>query len=147
MAWKSSWPLDDERLFFLSTSFDDGFGVTGYSIDVEKAEDSHYVFSPEGMDALDEYLATKYSGRTLDERLSQFIADHASASEAEEALRQAVGQLGIKMQQFHFDSYDQRAASSRWKVLPQAGYIPLALLNRGDAMAAAAPGTLAPLWS
>ena len=72
-------------MFFLRTFIEEGSGVRSYRIDVEKADDSHYLFSAEAMDTLDEYLATNYSGQTLVERLRQFVASFPStyAVEAE----------------------------------------------------------------
>lgn len=98
-------PLDDSRMFFLTTYTEDGGRVRSYSVDVEKASDSHYEFTPDGMDALDEHLATRYAGATLVERLTQFIADCPSTMAAEDRLLGVAGRLGVKVQQYHFDDY------------------------------------------
>ena len=65
MGDRTAEPLDDSRMFFLSAFNDDEGRVRSYSIDVEKAEDSHYVFTPEAMNALDGYLVSRYTGRHL----------------------------------------------------------------------------------
>jgi hypothetical protein len=61
MASSTTEPLDDIGLFFLSTGTDEAAGIRSYSISVEKAEDSHYVFSAEAMDTLDAYLDARSS--------------------------------------------------------------------------------------
>ena len=96
-------PLDDHRLFFLSTWTEEGGRVLSYSIDVEKAEDSHYTFTREAMNAFDGYLTTRFTGTTLVDRLAQFVS---SSSAAESEIRDLVGRLGLEVQQYHFDSYD-----------------------------------------
>ena len=73
-------------MFFLSTFTDDGGRVRSYSIDVEKADDSHYEFSPEVMNTLDGHLAMRYAGGSPVELLTQFIASASSTRGAEEAL-------------------------------------------------------------
>ena len=98
-------PLDEHRMFFLST-FTEGGQVRSYSIHVEKAEDSHYTFSPAAMDTLDRYLATKYTGTTLVDRLTQFIASYRSAFAAERELQELNDRLGLGVRQIPFDSYD-----------------------------------------
>ena len=96
-------PLDDDRMFFLSTFTDEEGRVRSYSIDVEKADDSHYVFSTEAMNTLDGYLATSYAGGTLVERLTQFVASASSTRAAEEKLWELDASLGLGMEQYHFD--------------------------------------------
>jgi hypothetical protein len=99
-------PLDHQGMFFLSTSTGADGRVHSYSIDVEKAEDSHYSFTPEAMSTLDGYLTTRYAGATLVERLTQFVASFSSTLAAEGALRELDARLGLGVQQHHFDSYD-----------------------------------------
>jgi hypothetical protein len=106
MANSTTEPLDDIGLFFLSTGTDETTGIRSYSISVEKAEDSHYGFSGEAMDTLDAYLATRYDGTTLVERLRQFVADPGSTRGAESELRDLDSRLGLGVTQVHFDSYD-----------------------------------------
>ena len=98
-------PLDDHRMFFLST-FTEGGQVRSYSIHVEKADDSHYTFTPDAMATLDGYLATRYTGTTLVDRLTQFIARYPSTLAAERELQELDDRLGLGVRQIHFDSYD-----------------------------------------
>ena len=93
--------------FYLTTYTDEGGRVSGYSIDIERAEDSHYTFTPEAMSTLDEYLTTRHTGATLVGRLTQFVASFPAFIGVEAEIRELDRRLGLGMKQFHFDNYDQ----------------------------------------
>ncbi|NTU70952.1 MAG: hypothetical protein HGB10_03910 [Coriobacteriia bacterium] len=99
-------PLDDNRLSFLTTHLGEDGSAPSFSIDVEKAEDSHYSFSATQMSALDSYLVEHHPGATLVERLRAFIASFEHSGYAERELRNLSARLGIDMDERHFDSYD-----------------------------------------
>jgi len=92
--------------FYLTTYTDDEGCVSGYSIDIEKAEDSHYTFTPEAMSTLDGYLTTRYPGATLVERLTQFVCSFQTFLGVEAEIGELDRTLGLGVKQFHFDNYD-----------------------------------------
>lgn len=106
MADRAAQSLDGINLFFLSTFHEAGGPASSYSIDVEKADDSHYSFTVEAMSALDQYLTTRYAGATLVDRLKAFIAELPSAYAVEKELRRLIEELSLEVKEVHYDTYD-----------------------------------------
>ena len=94
-------PLDDNRLLFLSVFRNKNGDIDKYSIDVEKASDSHYELSTNEMRRLENYLMDKYRKRDLVAGLKEFFR-----SNNESDLRNLFDRLEIEYNQFHFDDYD-----------------------------------------
>lgn len=100
-------PLDDDGLYFLSVFYrkESTSGscnvctVLKYSLDVERANDSHYEFSPADGNKLHTALDTGYAGikRSLPEALSEYFENHS-----EIAFRGLLKELSISFQTFHF---------------------------------------------
>ena len=88
-------PLDDHRLFFL-TAYDDGH----YSIDVEKANDSHYDLEAHEMEILAEILKAKYSRKTLLDNLKEYFKENGELN-----FVAMMRDNEISFREFHFDYY------------------------------------------
>ena len=89
-------PLDEKGLFYL-TALEDG----RYSIDVEKANDSHYNLSREGLETLAAHLKGRYGTEDAASGLAAFLRENG-----EPQLTALLDELGISYRQFHFDDYD-----------------------------------------
>ena len=66
-------PLDDKRLFFLSVFRNENGEIEKASIDVEKASDSHYELSVDGLRRLEVYLMEKFKKGNLIAGLKEFL--------------------------------------------------------------------------
>lgn len=85
--------LDHERLFFLTVIYTDE-GIESYSIDVEKASDSHYQLTAENGERLRMGLNSKL---TLWEGLMLYLEDHGEGT-----LLSLMDRENIKYSQMHF---------------------------------------------
>lgn len=92
--------LDDEKLFFLSEFSNELSVIVMYSIDVEKANDSHYEISVEEMSKLAGYFQRLNYSDDLSDALSGFFKHNG-----ERELTALLGRLGIKHKGVYFDSY------------------------------------------
>ncbi len=72
-----------------------------YSIDVEKANDSHYEVSIQNIRRLEDYLMKEYHSKDLTACLQAFFKFHN-----EPDLSDLFSELEIEFEQYHFDSYD-----------------------------------------
>ena len=88
-------PLSLDQPLYLSVFYDITGSVEKYSIDIEKAEDSHYELDPHQAEKLRLALAP---GRTLPEAL----ADWAQAGGGLAQVESLLGQLGIDFKAEHF---------------------------------------------
>lgn len=90
-------PLDDIRLWFLSVFRNENHVIIKYSIDVEKAEDSHYEM------IADEYkrLAVYFGTEDTIAALKQFVCNHR-----EQDFVALLDRLEILYTPFHYDSYE-----------------------------------------
>jgi len=66
-------PLDGNRLFFLSVYRNENGEIEKYSIDIEKASDSHYELSINAIKQLENYLSNKFPKRDLFDGLKEFL--------------------------------------------------------------------------
>ena len=94
-------PLDDNRLLFLSVFRNKKGEIEKYSIDIEKASDSHYVLSINAMKRLEDYLMEKYRKRDLIDGLKAFFR-----TKNESDLTNLFDSLEIDYNQYHFDDYE-----------------------------------------
>lgn len=94
-------PLDDNRLLFLSVFRNKNGDIDKYSIDVEKASDSHYELSTNEMRRLENYLMDKYRKRDLIDGFKAFFRTNN-----EPDLTNLFDSLEIDYNQYHFDDYD-----------------------------------------
>ncbi|MDO9088129.1 MAG: hypothetical protein Q7U53_18120 [Anaerolineaceae bacterium] len=94
-------PLDSSRLFFLSIFRNQNSKVVKYSIDVEKANDSHYELSDLSMSRLDDYLTKEYNSKSLTTGLQTFFKGHKESD-----LLDLLASLDIQYEQLHFDNYE-----------------------------------------
>ena len=94
-------PLDDNNLFFLSIFRNEDGKIEKASIDVEKASDSHYELSVDGMKRLEQYLMKKFQKWDLIAGLKEFIKNNNESD-----LRNLFDRLEINYNQYHFDDYD-----------------------------------------
>lgn len=99
-------PLDDNGLYFLSVFYHRSVDPQGrpsvqlikYSLDEERADDSHYEFDPAGGEKLLAALDAGCDGvkRSLSEALAQYFEDHGTIS-----FCSLLKQLGIPYQAFY----------------------------------------------
>lgn len=94
-------PLDNNRLFFLSVFRNENGEIEKYSIDIEKASDSHYELSNSGMKRMEHYLKNKFQKQDLIDGLKEFLR-----SNNESDLINLFDSLEIDYNQYHFDDYD-----------------------------------------
>lgn len=93
-------PLDDNRLFFLSVFRNEDGEIEKFSIDVEKASDSHYELSNSDMKRLEDYLMNKFGKQGLIDGLKEFIKTNNESD-----LINLFDRLDIDYNQYHFDDY------------------------------------------
>lgn len=94
-------PLNDYRLFFLSVFRNKNGDIEKYSIDIEKASDSHYELSNSGMKRLEIYLMNKFQNRDLIDGLKEFLKTNNESD-----LTNLFDSIEIDYNQYHFDDYD-----------------------------------------
>jgi hypothetical protein len=92
--------LDDESLFFLSEFSNEQSTIVMYSLDVEKANDSHYEISMEEISKLAGYFHCLNYTDDLSNVLSAFFRKHGDKDFVHLLERQ-----GIKYTPFHFDDW------------------------------------------
>ena len=90
-----TFPLDAHRLFFL-TAYDDGH----YSIDVEKANDSHYCMEAQEMKRLAEILKKKCGRKTFLDNLKEYFKEDGECN-----FVAFMRENGILFQEYHYDDY------------------------------------------
>ena len=93
--------LDDESLFFLSEFSNEQRIIVMYSIDVEKANDSHYEISVEEMSKLAGYFHCLNYTDDLSDALSGFFIKNG-----EKDFIVLLDSKGIKYTPFHFDNWN-----------------------------------------
>jgi len=99
------WPLDDQRYAYL-TAYMDADGMVGsYSLDFEKAADSHYKFYAEDALALEKHVMHKFPGMSFPEAMREMVraipGDEIWRSES--MFVALLARLGIEYEEFHFD--------------------------------------------
>ena len=94
-------PLDDMNLFFLSVFRNKKGEIEKYSIDIEKASDSHYELSNSGMKRMENYLKNKFQKQDLIDGLKEFLRTNNESD-----LINLLDSLEIDYNQYHFDDYD-----------------------------------------
>jgi len=88
--------LDSQELFFLSVFYDEMGIAHKYSIDVEKAADSHYE-----IDAVEMKKLSDYFNRKLENSLKKYLKTYS-----EHDLVELLDKLHIQYTPFHYDCYD-----------------------------------------
>ena len=100
-TYRRIFSLDNEQLFFLSEFSNDQRIIMKYSIDVEKANDSHYEIPVEEMSKLAGYFqCLNYTDNLLD-ALSAFFKKNG-----EKDFIALLKNQGIKYTPFHFDNWN-----------------------------------------
>ncbi len=92
--------LDNNGLIFLSVYYDEKGMIRSYSIDIEKANDSHYQFNCNEMMKLFEYLQKELDTPSIVGGLKRFVE-----SNGELQIVELLEKLGIQYQPFHYDDY------------------------------------------
>lgn len=92
--------LDSNMLFFLSIFRNKNGDIEKYSIDVEKASDSHYELSNASMKRLECYLMHKFQKKDLIDGLKEFIRTNNELD-----LINLLDSLEIDYTPYHFDDY------------------------------------------
>ena len=92
-------PLDNDSLFFLTVYHQDG-AVLKYSIDVEKASDSHYEISTDGADELAKLLEKQCAKGSFLENLREYFRENGESD-----LCELLTENSIHFGQFHYDDY------------------------------------------
>ena len=93
--------LDSNSLFFLSVFRNKNGDIEKYSIDVEKASDSHYELTNSGMKLLQYYLMNKFQKRDLVDGLREFVRCNKESD-----LTNLFKSLEIDYDQYHYDDYN-----------------------------------------
>lgn len=94
-------PLDPNRLFFLSVFRNQKGEILKYSIDVEKANDSHYLISKKNMRWLEDYFMKEFHSIDVTAGLQVFFKVHNEFDHAN-----LLTSLDIELEHFHFDAND-----------------------------------------
>ena len=89
--------LDNQKLFFLTVFYGKN-GVSHYSIDVEKANDSHYQIKTADAEKLAAILKAEGSKETFLDNLREYLKENGEAGFVE-----LLEKNKILFQQFHFD--------------------------------------------
>lgn len=92
-------PLDNDSLFFLTVYHQDGAAMK-YSIDVEKANDSHYDISADCADELAKLLEKQCAKGNFLENLREYFRENG-----ENDLCELLTENSIHFGQFHYDDY------------------------------------------
>ncbi len=100
-TYRRIYQLDQQRLFFLSEFSDEHRKVIKYSVDVEKACDSHYVIDANNVDKLAHRLGCANNTNELVTALSVFFS-----KKTEGAFVRMIENARITHQPCHFDDYD-----------------------------------------
>lgn len=100
-TFRKIYSLDNIKLIYLSEFSNEDRNIINYSIDVEKACDSHYEIDVENAAKL--ALILQYSNNTDDivSALTSFFSKNG-----EHEFVQMLEDQGIKYQPYHFDDYD-----------------------------------------
>ena len=99
-TYRRIYSLDTIRWFFLSEFSDENRNVIKYSVDVEKANDSHYEIDASNAARLAEILDCGNQTNELVTALTSFLS-----KKGELGFVKLLEDGGIKFQQFHFDDY------------------------------------------
>ena len=100
-TYRRIFSLDNEQLFFLSEFSNDQRIIMKYSIDVEKANDSHYEIPVEEMSKLAGYFQCLNYTDDLSDALSTFFKKNT-----EKDFIALLKNQGIKYTPFHFDNWN-----------------------------------------
>ncbi|MBQ3089064.1 MAG: bifunctional (p)ppGpp synthetase/guanosine-3',5'-bis(diphosphate) 3'-pyrophosphohydrolase [Oscillospiraceae bacterium] len=93
--WRKQIPLDLEGIYYLSVFYRAEGEIEKYSLDVERAEDSHYEFDFWGGERL---RASFREYPSLPEALGEFLSEGSDRT-----FRHRLITLGIPFQEFHYD--------------------------------------------
>lgn len=95
------YPLDSIQLYFLSDFSDEGRKVVKYSIDVEKACDSHYKINSDNAKKLSSQLLCDCTTESLANALADYFSKYSELDFVE-----LLENSGVEYQPFHYDDYD-----------------------------------------
>lgn len=96
--------LDDRKLAYLRAHLDADGRVGSYSIDIEKANDSHYSFSADEARKLEEWVRKTLGDASLPEALRRMVMDAPfdNENQVESYLAGLLQKLRIDYEEFHF---------------------------------------------
>ena len=97
-TYRRIYNLDTIRWFFLSEFSDENRNVIKYSLDVEKANDSHYEIDVHNAASLAEIIGCGFQTNDLVAALTSFLS-----REGEDGFIKLFEDEGIMLQQFHYD--------------------------------------------
>lgn len=99
-TYRRIYNLDAINLFFLSEFSNKKRKIVKYSVDVEKANDSHYIIDTVNIAKLADALHCDNSTNALVPKIARLLLD-----QGENGLVKFLEDNEIKFEQFHFDDY------------------------------------------